>query len=408
MYKKLDYIKEIINLILYGIMYYVILSEIFSFIDKHGEVLIGPLYVVFISIIFYFLRRFIKSKIITYILHIISGIVLYIPVLFLKISGIKLLYFFIEYFLICIWSISFIKYRDNGEYIKRPNLFFALVLGCLLIFTSRSDVILVNGILVVIYVVLHFLSMYINNIYNYVSFYKINRKFRFRDIFVVNNLYTFLFFIGTFLFAIGAKILHLDLLLGKILSPVINQISYMFSLEIDFTNHAISNEDTDENNNLFNQNVTTNAFWAPIAGVIFNILRIIFIIGIVILICYIIYKIRLSFIKYNKVNEEDKYEELIEDNDEGIDKNQSKILNKIKGQKYKDNNERIRRIYYKKIVKYKEHIKELTKLTHLQISKKVKDTENIDIEKLTKLYEKARYSSDKCTEKDIKDAKDAL
>ena len=56
MYKKLDYIKEIINLILYAIMYYVVLSEIFSFIDKHGEVLILPLYMVFISIVFYLLR----------------------------------------------------------------------------------------------------------------------------------------------------------------------------------------------------------------------------------------------------------------------------------------------------------------------------------------------------------------
>ena len=405
MYKKLDYIKEIINLILYAIMYYVVLSEIFSFIDKHGEVLILPLYMVFISIVFYLLRRFIKSKFITYIVNIILAVALYIPVLFFNIAGVKILYFFIEYFLICLWSISFIKYKDTNEYIKRPNLFFGLVLGCLLIFTSRSDVLLVNGILVMIYVVFNFISMYINNIYNYVSFYKINRKFRFKDIFVVNNFYALLFFIGAFLFTIGAKILHLDVVLGKILSPITKQISYMFSLEVDFSNHVPVDENPQEDDFL-NSDVASNPFLSSIAAVVFGILKIILIIVIVSLICYIIYKIRLSFIKYNKVNEEDKYEELIIDDD--ISKKQSKILNKLKGEKYKNNNERIRRIYYKKINKYKDHIKELTKLTHLQINKKVKDTENTDIDKLTELYEKARYSSDKCTEEDIKDAKNYL
>ena len=262
-------------------------------------------------------------------MNIILAVALYIPVLFFNIAGVKILYFFIEYFLICLWSISFIKYKDTNEYIKRPNLFFGLVLGCLLIFTSRSDVLLVNGILVMIYVVFNFISMYINNIYNYVSFYKINRKFRFKDIFVVNNFYALLFFIGAFLFTIGAKILHLDVVLGKILSPITKQISYMFSLEVDFSNHVPVDENPQEDDFL-NSDVASNPFLSSIAAVVFGILKIILIIVIVSLICYIIYKIRLSFIKYNKVNEEDKYEELIIDDD--ISKKQSKILNKLKDQ----------------------------------------------------------------------------
>ena len=397
MYKKLDYIKEVINLLLYAIMYYVTLTAIFSLIDTNTDIFIVPLYIVFISTIFYIVRRFINNKIAAYIVHIILGIILYIPVLFFNISGLKILYFFIEYLLVCIWSINLIKYRINNQYIKQPNLIFGAVLAILLIFTSINNVFIINGILIVFFVVLHFISMYINNIYNYVSFYKINRKFNFKNIFIVNNFYTFLFFLEVFLFTICAKILYLDYLLGKFLSPFINQIRYMFSLKVDFTNQVTYHEAE----KLLDSDVTTTNFSTSIIENISNILKIILIIVIAILICYLIYKIRLLFIKYEKFNEEDKYEII----NKKIKKNENSISNKKLRKRHKNNNEKIRNIYYTKIMKFSEQIPNIAKLTHLQIEYNLKLKSKTHMKELTKLYEKARYSEKMCSYDDVNKAK---
>ena len=82
----------------------------------------------------------------------------------------------------------------------------------------------------------------------------------------------------------------------------------------------------------------------------------------------------------------------------------NKILNVLKIEKNTSKSKIIRKIYFKRISKLKKTVNTINStLTHNEIANEVNTHTDVNIDELTKIYEKARYSNIPCTKKDIQD-----
>lgn len=404
MMNKLIIIKDIVNLILQYILYYITFIEISYISDKNTINYLLPLIVIVYLLISYFARKFSKNIITFALIHLaIFSCNFYLPIN----NNDKIVISLIALF-ICFLASEYWWDRNTKPIIKRPYIGFELFFVIFLLISNQSEELFKQVLLIlgIIYLLLNVLSIYLENLKAYIKFNEIIEDLPVSNVISSTNLCISCIFIIWFIIVFSIKFLALDKLLTLIISPIINFILYFIFSLLKYITTLVGLSDTDgwvihpieeipdPVQNATNENIFLQML---IQGIKFLL-----ILAVILGISYLIYK-------YLK-NKSSKYQ-LATDKIETIHKNNKLNSNKKShfnfiSLSHDNNNYKIRKIYFNKISKFKLQIPSINKLlTHLQISKEVAKNSENDISELTNLYEKARYSNTACTKEDVKRAK---
>ena len=223
------------------------------------------------------------------------------------------------------------------------------------------------------------------------------------------SLNSSIFFIIIFLiFIILAivKILNLEKYLYAPFEPILSFFKialttffkYLFSIATDSSNPSFS--EVEETIPIETATALSgNSTFTKVLETLFNI----FVFLLVAFFCYLAIKVIYSYLKNNFSKNNIKTDKIEYLNSEKIIDTEEKINSKF-SLKPKNNNEKIRKIFYKRVKKNKK-LNINNKLTAKEISNKISKNDNISLEELTTLYEKARYSNTNCNNEDVEKAK---
>ena len=153
----------------------------------------------------------------------------------------------------------------------------------------------------------------------------------------------------------------------------------------------------------------TNSKFGTILIIIAKILGKIIYITVMIFIIFLIANVLLIILK--KLKKQEKVNLVFENKDfkKEIREKTDVIKTKINQSIYKNNNEKVRRLYKNKILSYNRRNIEVNKFSSAQdIEKEIFNKTNENIQGLTQIYEKARYSNIEISKEDFRKIKDKL
>ena len=406
MNKNLNIIKDLSTIILQSILYYTFfigLSYLSS--DKNTINYILPLIILPYVIISYLARKLSKNIVILMLVNIlmfVSSILICNNInqrIILTLIVIAMIFLSTEY-----WS-----KRGKKPLISTPHIAFEIVFIIILLISDSSFKVFINviSLLGIGYLIFSLLTLYVTNLKSYIKYNNHIEALPISNIInVTNSSLTFLFF-GSFIFIFLIKILNIDKLLTYLAGPIITIIKNTFIEIIRFIFPLFNLAPPFETGSKIKyeslEMVEDTSLNDPdtLADILVHYLCIFLIIAVVLFIAYLIYKFfKTNFNKF----------ELATDEVETIHKTNkaNKMSTLIKKSKNYENsnNSKIRKAYFKKVSKIKSKIPSINNLlTHIEISKEVKKNSDNDINELTNLYEKARYSNISCNKEDVHKAK---
>lgn len=393
MTKTLEKYTNLINIFLHSLILYTILLRInYSFSEEINYFL--PIIVLPILLLIYYA----KLKVNKFILLLTAHIALILISIIIPINT----NFKILLILIILGKLFFSKgyfYNKDKKPIVSSSLliyeliFIVIYISSLNINKLFRSIILICGL---VYLIGYYLVKYMLGIKEYIKYNSYLTYFPIKNILKINNYCLLLFFIIGIILTIAVTLLKLDNYLLILISPIINLCLSLLS-KINLNPRYYEPPDSHNDELLFGStsyisNTNSNPTFINTITIIFFIIALFFII-----------KALVNYIKnmQRKVN-------LASDEISSLNNNENISLFNLKSTLTFDNspNGKIRKYYYKKIMKLKKNIKSINKtLTHIEISNEVEKNSNENINTLTSIYEKARYSNNPCTKDEVTKAK---
>lgn len=262
------------------------------------------------------------------------------------------------------------------------------------------------------FIVLYFIRYYLTNMLKFIYGNVDSRNTPFRKIFIMNSTC-----IGIFLLSSVATILMINVnQMSKVSVYLFGWIKYLFIALMRLISHLNTPDSLPETDTIENPTVTpteiptdfiTTSELNPIINFIVNAISFLCFTAFIILLIYLIYRGFKALMKrYLPKSDAIEYTETIY---KAYKKgNTNKRNNNTSLFTFKTNNQKIRKIYFKKIKDYKDSQIEITPYdTPGEINKKILAKTNDSVDTLTDVYEQARYGEDELTKNDVQKAKDA-
>lgn len=402
-YMKNNYVKtlayELIENLIYFLCAYPIVAMINHILDKSEKML----YLNILTIVPILLMTYLRVKVKT-MRKFILGIVLVISI-FLVIGFVLKQYIFMVFLIL--WAIDCIKRSTSKQRVGFNKINLLIVESLLIpqiIVAAGADLKEVQVLAAIISVVIMIISIgYICKARNVrlsmddtenESFNKKdNNIFIFGILILIAMLIFILYNLGTFdvAYDLTRKFANFLLNIGKgDLNKPSNDIKGFIpeSSNIDLSGLSSTSAET------------PSIFYQIIAKILDVILNIIFIV-VIIVISYLLINRILIYIKMLRNN--DKITFVFNSNNENeIKKKVNKIRHNISKLIFLNDKEKIRKLYKDKVIKYKKNnIKVNNFYSTNEIQKEILSKASDNIEDVTKVYEKARYSNEKITKNDV-------
>ncbi|MEI3335913.1 MAG: hypothetical protein V8R02_00140 [Clostridium sp.] len=293
--------------------------------------------------------------------------------------------------------------------VNSPSIFFEIFFIIVLIhgtIVNSKEIIILSYALGLIFLLVKFITNYLDNLEIYIARNSNIKNVPIKQLISLNSSIFFIIIFLIFIILAIVKILNLEKYLYAPFEPILSFFKialatffkYLFSIATDSSNPSfLELEETIpiETATALSGN---NAF-TKVLETLFNI----FVFLLVAFFCYLAIKIIYSYLKNNFSKNNIKTDKIEYLNSEKIIDTEEKINSKF-SLKPKNNNEKIRKIFYKRVKKNKK-LNINNKLTAKEISNKISKNDNISLEELTTLYEKARYSNTNCSNEDVEKAK---
>lgn len=406
MMKKVTSINNLLTFFIEFLVFYISIFEGMILL-KHDS-FIFPFIILPFLIASFFMRKFINNIIV----FLISHILLYLICFFLPLDSSEKTLIIFSLTIITIldfklWS----KHSLVKDFVNSPNIFFESFFIIVLIhgtIVNSKEIIILSYVLGLLFLLLKFITSYLDNLEIYIARNSDIKNVPIKQLIGLNSSIFFIIIFFIFILLAIVKILNLEKYVYAPFEPILSFLKialatlfkYLFSIASDTSNPSFSQaEETipiETSTALGGNSVVTQ-----ILETLFNI----FVFLLVLFFCYLAIKIIYSYLKNNFSKNNIKTDKIEYLNSEKIIDNQEKINSKI-SLKPKNNNEKIRKIFYKRVKRNKK-LNINNKLTAKEISNKISKNDNVSLEELTTLYEKARYSNIDCSNEDVEKAKKA-
>ena len=388
MIKKVNFIYYSLSLLLQAIIYYILILYI-SFLFSKEMNYYFPLLIIPTLILVYLSRKFSKNIIILFLTHIP---ILLLPLIFNVDVNYKIIFLFSNIFILG-FSISYWNNSKIKEIVSAPKLSIEILFILILLITNTKNFsYYLTMTLSIIYLVICYIAKYLAGMRSYIYYNAYLAEFPIHKVLKLNNTYlTGILSIGI-ISGIFIKVLKIDKLLYFIFGPVLKFLLGVLQYIINTIIHLINSKEIKPKKIPAVKEVAENlsensALDNPVYKIIITIFSALLFCGIIAFIIYCIY----SIIKGNLKKFQSATDEISQIEVETENSPLSKLL-KSKGVDKNCPNNKIRKKYYKKIIKLKKKDKNIkSTLTHNEINTEVKNNLNINIDELTLAYEKARY-----------------
>ena len=386
-----------LNLLLQFLIYYILILHLTHYYNKEFNYLY-PLLIIPILLVAYIARRLSKNIVTLILFHIPLFI---LPWIFSSNSGYSIIF---TIFIIAIlgFSLSYWCNSKTKEILAKPKLGVITIFILLLLSVTKSGSFSYNltFYMGVFYIILFYILKYLSGLKSYIYYNSYLEEFPIHKVIKLNNSFIFSYISLGIIGTVLIKIFRIDQLLINIFGPFLKYLYGLFASLIDYIVKMINSEipagevlpELSEK-----ASKVTNNMDSTLLKIIITLISIGLLIMIIIIIVGGIYSLlKSNFTKYQCSNDEVTF----------IDDLPTTSFFKrfIRRELKYDNsaNGLIRKYYYKKISQYKKKNKELKdSLTHLEINHEVNVCYGDNISTLTKIYEKARYSSQECTKDDL-------
>lgn len=409
MHYNITIIKQITRMFTVGIIYFIIFSTVLILYNKKIEAAYCLLGIPLILICFHIIQRYVYHTFLYIILH---GL-FFIPALLLPFPTKYYTYLYVFMLIAeCLHAVYIWKHNVDKPYNDIPwEMFFALEVIYLIAsanqYTSIVNIIFYCGILLLM---LHFIRHYIEGL-NTVIIKSQNAT----SVPTKQMIFTSGFFVGFtvfifFLFSLTIPALHADRyfyrgmeFLGKVLLLFIKGILYLGTLIRAYfakDRHMDESANKDAFQNALNDITNDVSDPSLLAKIIIGIFTV-FVYALLIYLLYqgFLYIYRIFLRRYAK--DSDVITTLHKTADINREKeDKTTFIRKVRKALFPDNREKLRQIYKINISHRKEYVHQKSN-TPRDISNQIYDIYNEDITELTALYEKARYSNEEITSKDV-------
>ena len=406
MMKKITSINNLLTFFIEFLVFYISIFEGMILLKHDYKAFIFPFIILPFLIASFFMRKFINNIIVFLLFHIL----LYIICFFIPLgSSEKTLIIFS----LTVLTILDFKFWSKNSLRKRlvnsPSIFFEIFFIIVLIhgtIVNSKEIIILSYALGLIFLLVKFITNYLDNLEIYIARNSNIKNVPIKQLISLNSSIFFIIIFLIFIILAIVKILNLEKYLYAPFEPILSFFKialatffkYLFSIATDSSNPSFS--EVEETIPIETATALSgNSTFTKVLETLFNI----FVFLLVAFFCYLAIKIIYSYLKNNFSKSNIKTDKIEYLNSEKIIDTEEKINSKF-SLKPKNNNEKIRKIFYKRVKKNKK-LNINNKLTAKEISNKISKNDNISLEELTTLYEKARYSNTNCSNEDVEKAK---
>ena len=406
MMKKITSINNLLTFFIEFLVFYISIFEGMILLKHDYKVFIFPFIILPFLIASFFMRKFINNIIIFLLFHIL----LYIICFFIPLGNSEKT---LIIFSLTVLTILDFKFWSKNSLRKRlvnsPSIFFEIFFIIVLIhgtIVNSKEIIILSYALGLIFLLVKFITNYLDNLEIYIARNSNIKNVPIKQIISLNSSIFFIIIFLIFIILAIVKILNLEKYLYAPFEPILSFFKialttffkYLFSIATDSSNPSFS--EVEETIPIETATALSgNSTFTKVLETLFNI----FVFLLVAFFCYLAIKVIYSYLKNNFSKNNIKTDKIEYLNSEKIIDTEEKINSKF-SLKPKNNNEKIRKIFYKRVKKNKK-LNINNKLTAKEISNKISKNDNISLEELTTLYEKARYSNTNCNNEDVEKAK---
>lgn len=406
MMKKITSINNLLTFFIEFLVFYISIFEGMILLKHDYKVFIFPFIILPFLIASFFMRKFINNIIIFLLFHIL----LYIICFFIPLGNSEKT---LIIFSLTVLTILDFKFWNKNSLRKRlvnsPSIFFEIFFIIVLIhgtIVNSKEIIILSYALGLIFLLVKFITNYLDNLEIYIARNSNIKNVPIKQLISLNSSIFFIIIFLIFIILAIVKILNLEKYLYAPFEPILSFFKialttffkYLFSIATDSSNPSFS--EVEETIPIETATALSgNSTFTKVLETLFNI----FVFLLVAFFCYLAIKVIYSYLKNNFSKNNIKTDKIEYLNSEKIIDTEEKINSKF-SLKPKNNNEKIRKIFYKRVKKNKK-LNINNKLTAKEISNKISKNDNISLEELTTLYEKARYSNTNCNNEDVEKAK---
>ena len=391
MMKKITSINNLLTFFIEFLVFYISIFEGMILLKHDYKVFIFPFIILPFLIASFFMRKFINNIIIP--LGNSEKTLIIFSLTVLTILDFKF------------WSKNSLRKR----LVNSPSIFFEIFFIIVLIhgtIVNSKEIIILSYALGLIFLLVKFITNYLDNLEIYIARNSNIKNVPIKQLISLNSSIFFIIIFLIFIILAIVKILNLEKYLYAPFEPILSFFKialttffkYLFSIATDSSNPSFS--EVEETIPIETATALSgNSTFTKVLETLFNI----FVFLLVAFFCYLAIKVIYSYLKNNFSKNNIKTDKIEYLNSEKIIDTEEKINSKF-SLKPKNNNEKIRKIFYKRVKKNKK-LNINNKLTAKEISNKISKNDNISLEELTTLYEKARYSNTNCNNEDVEKAK---
>lgn len=405
MIKKVNLVNNTMSFFLEFLVFYIAVFEGIILLKHDYKDFYFPFAVLPLLIMSFIMRRFLNNV----ISFSLSHIALYLICFFLPLDSSKKALIVLTLTAITILDFRFWSKSSSKKLVTCPNIFFESLFIITLthgtIVASKSIIILSYSF-GLLFLIGKFISNYLNNLEIYIARNYDIKNIPIKQLIGLNSSILFLIIFLIFIILFIIKALNIEKYLYAPFEPIIFLLKtgFIAFLKYIFSLTESVNPSFQEQEELISVEEATATLGSQstlvkILEFFFNA----FIFILILLFCYFIIKIIYYYVKNNFSKHTLNTDEIEYLNTDKISDKKEKIGSSI-SLKPKNNNEKIRSLFYKKIKKNKKlHINNT--FTAKEISNKFLKYDNISLDELTNLYEKARYSNSECSKDEVEKAK---
>lgn len=406
MMKKITSINNLLTFFIEFLVFYISIFEGMILLKHDYKAFIFPFIILPFLIASFFMRKFINNIIVFLLFHIL----LYVICFFLPLDSSEKTLIIFSLTIITILDFKFwSKNSLRKRIVNSPSIFFEIFFIIVLIhgtIVNYKEIIILSYALGLIFLLVKFITNYLDNLEVYIARNSNVKNVPIKQLISLNSSIFFIIIFLIFIILAIVKILNLEKYLYAPFEPILSFLKialatffkYLFSIATDSSNPSFSEVEETIPVETATALSGNNAF-TKVLETLFNI----FVFLLVAFFCYLAIKIIYSYLRNNFSKNNIKTDKIEYLNSEKIIDNEEKINSKF-SLKPKNNNEKIRKIFYKRVKKNKK-LNINNKLTAKEISNKISKNDNVSLEELTTLYEKARYSNINCSNEDVEKAK---
>ena len=380
MMKKITSINNFLTFFIEFLVFYISIFEGMILLKHDYKAFIFPFIILPFLIASFFMRKFINNIIVFLLFHILLYIICFF---FFLVNSEKTLIIFS----LTVLTILDFKFWSKNSLRKRlvnsPSIFFEIFFIIVLIhgtIVNSKEIIILSYALGLIFLLVKFITNYLDNLEIYIARNSNIKNVPIKQLISLNSSIFFIIIFLIFIILAIVKILNLEKYLYAPFEPILSFFKialttffkYLFSIATDSSNPSFS--EVEETIPIETATALSgNSTFTKVLETLFNI----FVFLLVAFFCYLAIKVIYSYLKNNFSKNNIKTDKIEYLNSEKIIDTEEKINSKF-SLKPKNNNEKIRKIFYKRVKKNKK-LNINNKLTAKEISNKISKNDNIGV-----------------------------